>query len=82
MYASRCTLLIIHLREVSKNVTNVTISEKLTSLTPNLSQFLGNEVSKCAYASVNKFAQCVSVETLQFLTLREIKDVANKSLTL
>jgi hypothetical protein len=38
----RSTLLIIHLREVSKNVTNVTISEKLTSLTPNLSQFLGN----------------------------------------
>jgi hypothetical protein len=34
--------LIIHLREVSKNVINVTISEKLTSLTTNLSQFLGN----------------------------------------
>jgi hypothetical protein len=34
--------LIIHLREISKIVTNVTISEKLTSLKPNFSQVLRN----------------------------------------
>jgi hypothetical protein len=38
----RSTLLIIHLREISKIVTNVTISEKLTSLKPNFSQVLRN----------------------------------------
>jgi hypothetical protein len=76
------TLLLIHSREVSKNVTNVTISITYASLFAFFSDLKGFNVLNHAYALVNKFAQSPTFWSRIDLNLSKPKDAADKSLTL
>ena len=57
-------------------MTNVTISITYASLFAFFSDLKGFNVLNHAYALVNKFAQRVSQETLEVVTLKETKETA------